>query len=371
MSGQVVDARSAATNLEDFGWSELVAAAYAAVAGPGHVPGRVVAEDRGSYQVVAATGELRAAVGGRFRYEAGDDPAAYPAVGDWVALEGSGGGGLIQSVVPRRTSIVRLAPGKRTVAQVVAANVDVVFVVASLNQDLNPRRLERYLAVAWESGAQPVIVLSKADLADDLDALVAEVGEISIGVPIVTTSAVDGRGIDAVRERIEPGATVAFIGSSGVGKSTLLNTLAGDARAAVKDIREVDARGRHTTTRRQLHLLPAGGLVLDTPGMRELAPWEAESGLERSFADIEALAAVCRFSDCAHDAEPGCAVVAAIQDGDLASARFEGWRKLEREARHLERRVDALARAEERRRWKTIHKSVNKHMELKYGREGR
>ena len=371
VGGQFVDAQPAMTLLEDYGWSETVAAAVAAVAAGGNEPGRVVAEDRGSYQIVTGAGELRAAVGGRFRYEAGDDPAAYPAVGDWVVLDGAEGGGQIRAVVPRRTSIVRLAPGKRTVAQVVAANVDVVFVVASLNQDLNLRRLERYLAVAWESGAEPVVVLSKADLAEDLDALVAEVSQVAVGVPVVTTSALDGRGIDAVRERIGSGATVAFIGSSGVGKSTLLNTLAGDARAVVKEIREDDARGRHTTTRRQLHLLPAGGLVLDTPGMRELAPWEADAGLERSFADIEALASICRFSDCAHDGEPGCAVVAAIQDGDLTSARFDGWRKLEREARHLERRVDALARAEERRRWKTIHKSVNKHMELKYGREGR
>jgi ribosome biogenesis GTPase len=352
-----------------FGWSGTVAAAFGPFDAAGAVPGRILAEDRGSYLIATDAGEVRGQVGGRFRFEASDDPAAYPAVGDWVALDRSGG--IITAVLPRQTAMVRHAPGRRTEAQVVAANVDVVFVVASLNQDLNLRRLERYVAVAWESGAEPVIVLSKADLCDDLAASITEVDAVAVGVEIIAVSAVDGRGVDAIRARIEPGTTVAFVGSSGVGKSTLLNTLAGESLAAVKEIREDDARGRHTTTRRQLHLLPAGGLVLDTPGMRELALWDADAGLERSFADIEALAAACRFNDCAHDGEPGCAVASAIQDGDLAATRFDGWRKLEREARHVERRVDALARAEERRKWKSIHKSVGKHMELKYGREAR
>ena len=370
MNETIVPAEStvAPERLGAFGWSGAVEAAFAPFAASGLAPARVVAEDRGSYLVATGAGESRAQVTGRFRHVAGDDPAAFPAVGDWVALDADGNG-VIQGVVPRRTSIVRLAPGKRTVAQVVGANVDVVFVVASLNQDLNNRRLERYLAVAWESGAEPVVVLSKADLAEDLADAMAAVDRIAVGVQIVPASAVDGRGVGALRALIGRGATVAFIGSSGVGKSTLLNVLAGDALATVSEIRDDDAKGRHTTTRRQLHLLPEGGLVLDTPGMRELAPWDADEGLERSFADIEALAAVCRFSDCAHDGEPGCAVAAAIQDGDLNASRFEGWRKLEREARHLERRVDALARSEERRKWKVIHKSVGKHMELKYGRE--
>ncbi|HEX5013576.1 MAG TPA: ribosome small subunit-dependent GTPase A [Candidatus Limnocylindrales bacterium] len=355
--------------LIDYGWTDAVAAAFAPFAVGANVPARVVAGDRGSYLVATADGEVRAQVGGRFRYEAGDDPAAFPAVGDWVVLDAENG--IITGVVPRRTSLVRHAPGRQTVAQVVAANVDVVFVVASLNQDLNPRRLERYLAVAWESGAEPIVVLSKADLADDVDDLLAEIEAIAVGVPVLTVSAFDGRGIAEVRARVAPGTTVAFVGSSGVGKSTLLNKLAGADVAAVREIRRDDAKGRHTTTRRQLHLLPEGGLVLDTPGMRELALWDADAGLERSFADIEALAEICRFSDCAHNGEPGCAVTSAIADGDLAESRFQGWRKLEREARHLERRVDALARAEERRKWKSIHKSVGVHMDFKYGREGR
>lgn len=357
-------------NLASFGWSADVSTAFAVHLAAGLEPARVVAEDRGSYVVQTGDGEQRASVTGRYRFEAGNDPAAYPAVGDWVAVEARPDGASVHALVPRRTSVVRHAPGLRSVAQVIAANVDVVFVVASLNQDLNLRRLERYIAFAWESGAEPVVVLSKADLSDDLDASVAEVATVAVGVAIIAVSAIDGRGIDELRARIHAGSTVTFVGSSGVGKSTLVNTLAGDEVAAVREIREDDARGRHTTSRRQLHRMPDGGLILDTPGMRELGLWDADAGLERSFADIDALASTCRFSDCGHAGEPGCAVASAITDGDLEASRFEGWKKLEREARHLERRVDALARSEERRRWKTIGKSVNAHMDAKYGRGG-
>ena len=357
-------------DLTSFGWSGEVSDAFAVHAAAGLEPGRVVAEDRGSYVVQTGGGERRASVTGRYRFEAGNDPAAYPAVGDWVAVDSREDGASVHAILPRRTSVLRHAPGLRTVAQVVAANVDVVFVVASLNQDLNLRRLERYLAFAWESGASPIVVLSKADLTEDLAGALLAVESVAVGVPIITVSAVDGRGIDELRSHIEPGATVAFVGSSGVGKSTLVNTLAGDELAAVREIREDDGRGRHTTSRRQLHRMPDGGLILDTPGMRELGLWDADAGLERSFADIDALASTCRFSDCRHDGEPGCSVAAAIADGDLDAGRFSGWRKLEREARHLERRVDHLARDQERRRWKAISKSVGKHMELKYGRTG-
>jgi ribosome biogenesis GTPase len=352
------------------GWSEGFERAFVAHAGLGREPARVVAEDRGSYLVLLAGGELRATVTGRLRFEADDDPAAFPAVGDWVVVEGgTTGETVIHAVLPRRSALVRQAAGRRTEAQIVGANLDVVFVVASLNGDLNLRRLERYVATAWESGAEPVILLSKADLCADVDAALASVASVAAGAPIVVESAVDGRGIDEIRARIGPGRTAAFVGSSGVGKSTLLNRLAGDEIAATQAIREDDARGRHTTTRRELHILPGGGLVLDTPGMRELQLWDGD-GLERTFADIDELASGCRFADCAHDGEPGCAIKAAIAGGTLDAERLTSWRKLRREAAHHERRVDVLARNAERQRWKQIHKSVRGHMDAKYGAEG-
>ncbi|HEV8546093.1 MAG TPA: ribosome small subunit-dependent GTPase A [Candidatus Limnocylindrales bacterium] len=356
--------------LEEFGWSPIQSALFDAHASGDRLPGRVVAEDRGSYVVRLADGERRASVTGRFRFESGDDPAAFPSVGDWVVVETRDDGASVHAVLPRRTSVLRHAPGNRSVAQVIAANVDILFVVASLNADFNIRRLERYVAFAWESGADPVVILSKADLAEDLDGVMGAVEAVAVGVPILTVSAVDGRGIDELRSLIRAGATVAFVGSSGVGKSTLVNALAGEDLVAVSAIREGDARGRHTTTRRQLHLMPGGGLILDTPGMRELGLWDVDAGIDRSFADIDALTAKCRYSNCRHASDDGCALNAAVADGDLQPERLAAWRKLEGEARHLERRVNALARSAERQKWKTIHKAVGKHMEAKYGRDG-
>jgi ribosome biogenesis GTPase len=353
--------------LAAFGWTPDLALAHAPHAALGREPARVVAEDRGSYQLIGSGGDQRASVSGRFRHEAANDPSAYPAVGDWVAVEGGPtGDAVIHALLPRRSALIRQAPGKRTEAQVLGANLDVVFVVASLNSDLNLRRLERYVTAAWESGAEPVILLSKADLGGDADGALLAVAEVGAGATVVVVSSFDGRGVDEVRERIKPGQTVAFVGSSGVGKSTLLNKLAGEERALVREVREDDARGRHTTTRRQLHLLPQGGLVLDTPGMREFSLWETD-GLEQTFTDIDEIVARCRFGNCQHNGEPGCAIAAALADGSLAPERLESWRKLVRESAHHERRVDALARAEERRKWKAIGKSVTKHMKAKYG----
>ncbi len=358
-------------SLVAFGWSEELEAAHAPHAALGREPARVVAEDRGSYEVVAAGGQGRAAVSGRFRFESDDNPAAFPAVGDWVALEVTATReAVIHAVLPRRTALLRQAAGKRTHAQVVGANLDVVFVVASLNHDLNLRRLERYVAAAWESGAEPVVLLSKADLGGDPEAALVAVAAVAAGAAVLVVSSFDGRGVDEVERRIGVGRTAAFVGSSGVGKSTLLNRLAGEERALVRAIRDDDGRGRHTTTRRQLHLLPSGGLVLDTPGIRELSVWDGE-GLEHSFGDIDAIVSRCRFGNCSHNGEPGCAIAAALLDGSLAADRHESWKKLVRETAHHDRRVNALARAEDRRKWKAIGKSVTKHMDAKYGRDGR
>ena len=232
-----------------------------------------------------------------------------------------------------------------------AANVDTVFLLMSLNEDFNLRRLERYITMAWESGAKPVIVLTKTDLYPEFALRVLEVEAIAFGVPVHAISSLTGDGLELVRTHLAPGQTIALLGSSGVGKSTLVNTLAGEELLATQPIREDDGEGRHTTTHRQLVLLPGGGLVLDSPGMRELQLWESSDGLSETFGDVEDLAAQCRFSDCAHETEPGCAVQAALADGTLAAERWTSYNKLQRELAHLERRLDKRLQAEAKKRW--------------------
>jgi ribosome biogenesis GTPase / thiamine phosphate phosphatase len=266
---------------------------------------------------------------------------------------------LIHAVLPRRTKFSRKAAGAETEEQVVAANIDVVFVVSALAGDLNARRLERYLALGWESGAEPAVVLTKADLCDDVAAALAEVEAIAIGVAVHAVSNVTGNGLDELSTYFAPGRTIAVLGSSGVGKSTLINRLAGRDLQAVAEVR-ADGRGRHTTTRRELVPLPGGGLVLDTPGMRELALWDASGGVEGVFEDVGVLAARCRFPDCAHETEPGCAVRAALEDGSLDAERLAGYRKLEGELRHLELKIDKRARSEERKKWRRFARSRRK-----------
>jgi ribosome biogenesis GTPase len=354
-------------HLEAFGWGEPFAGAFHGHAALGRAPGRVVVEDRGRYLVQTADGEVAASISGRFRFDAGDDPSAFPTVGDWVALDARDPDtAIVHGLLPRRTAIRRLNPGRRTEAQVVAANVDVGLIVTSMNQEFEPRRIERYLAAVWESGARPAIVLSKADLADDPDGYRIQAEAVAPSVPILPISAVTGAGVESVRALLARGQTVVAIGSSGVGKSTLVNALAGRELMAVREVRLDDDRGRHTTRRRQLMVLPDGSLILDTPGMRELATWDGD-GLAASFADIEAIAAECRFGDCSHRGEPGCAIDVALAEDRLDPRRLDGYRKLVREAAHLERRQDALARNEERRRWKVIHRSVRRHMKERYG----
>jgi ribosome biogenesis GTPase len=255
----------------------------------------------------------------------------------------------IHHLLPRRSAFVRKAIGGG--AQVVAANVDVAFLVASLNADLNPRRIERYLATAWESGASPVVVLTKADLCDDCEAHKASIEAVALGVPVHVVSAVTGQGLADLSASFAPGQTAALLGSSGVGKSSLVNALAGSSLMVTQAIREEDARGRHTTTHRELVLLPGGRLMLDTPGMRELGLWDAEAGVATTFADVEALVAECRFRNCAHGAEPGCAVRAALVDGSLDEGRWRSYAKLQREAARFARRDDPRRQAELRKVW--------------------
>ena len=338
--------------LQDLGWTDSHTTEFEPHAAAGLVPARVAAQHRGAYVLFSELGELRAEAAGRLSHEAGG-AGDLPAVGDWVAVapRREEQAATIQHVVSRRTKFSRKVALDASKEQVLAANVDTVFLVMSLNEDFNLRRLERYITTAWESGAQPVIVLTKTDLCPEWQLRVLEVEAIAFGVPVHAISNISGEGIELVRSHLEPGRTIALLGSSGVGKSTLVNTFAGEELLATQAIREDDGQGRHTTTHRQLVLLPEGGLVLDTPGMRELQLWESSDGISETFSDIEELAAQCRFSDCAHRSEPGCAVQAAIEDGTLPFERWTSYKKLQRELAHLERRLDKRLQSEARKRW--------------------
>jgi ribosome biogenesis GTPase / thiamine phosphate phosphatase len=327
-------------DLLELGWNDELAENLE----PDLVPGRVAAVHRGAFDVWTAAGAVRSRLPGRLMHDGLD-----VAVGDWVGL----GDGLVRAVLPRRSALVRNAAGLTTTAQTLAANVDLALVVSSLGPDLEPRRIERYLVTIWESGATPEIVLTKADRHEDRWALVAEVEAVALGVPIHVVSAVTGQGCDALRARIPAGTTAVLIGSSGVGKSTLVNRWLGEDVMATRETREDDDEGRHTTTHRQILVLPDGGLVIDTPGLRELQLWEAGAdALDATFADVEEFAADCRFGDCTHTHEPGCAVLAAVESGELAGERLQSWRKLQRELRSIAMRHDIRLRKEEARKWK-------------------
>lgn len=338
-----------------------------ALAPPGGVPGRVARVDRGLVTVLTATGSVRASTANRLRTQLGGAPLA---VGDWVVLRD----GVAVAVGDRRTALRRLRAGAQgadtaTVEQVVAVNVDVVFVVAPLGRETRLRRLERSLAVVWSSGAVPVVVLTKADLVEDPVAETAAFADSALTVDVIAVAVTADRDgapgsaaadVEALVRHTRPDRTVALLGPSGAGKSTLVNALVGEERLAVQAVRTADGRGRHTTTHRELVPLPGGGVLIDTPGVRELGLWDAEEGIDAAFADVEALSAACRFADCRHDGEPGCAVEVAVESGRLDGERLESWRKLQREQRWLEVRQDARARSEQRRETRVQSKALRR-----------
>ena len=329
-------------NLYDLGWDDGFAAALKPH--DNCIPARVSAQHRGEYDVLAEGGELRAHVAGRLRHEASSG-ADLPAVGDWVALRDE----TIQAVLPRRSAFQRKVAFHATEAQVLAANIDTVFVVTGLDEDFSARRLERYLTLAWESGATPAVVLTKADLCDDPLAMLLEAEQVAVGVQAHVVSNVTGEGLDELVTYLAPAKTVALLGSSGVGKSSLVNRLFDDEVQTTKELAE-DGTGRHTTTARQLFRLPGGAMLVDTPGLREVQLWDADEGIQEAFSDVDELAADCRFNDCAHMREPGCAVQAAIDEGRLPRKRLQSYRALPRELKRLAAKQDGRLRSEERKK---------------------
>jgi ribosome biogenesis GTPase len=352
--------------LDALGWRARFAEAFEAFRGEGVEPARVSLEHTHIYRVMAASGEHLARVAGRLRHAA-EGRADFPAVGDWVVLERppAGGDARIRAILPRFSQFARRAAGNPTEKQVVAANIDVVFLVSGLDRDFNPRRIERYLVTAWDSGASPVIVLNKTDLVDDPDTFIRDVEALAAGVPVVAVSAKRPESLAALRDYVGEGRTAALLGMSGVGKSSIANGLIGEEVLRTREVREHDSRGRHTTTGRQLVPLPGGGILIDTPGMRELQLWDTGESVAGAFADIDALADGCRFRDCRHASEPGCAVIAAVADGTLAEGRLESFRKLQAEQAYQATQQDERARLEVKRRWKVLTKAAEKRIREK------
>jgi ribosome biogenesis GTPase len=339
-------------DLSRLGWDETLASAYRSFDRSDATPGRVLRSDRGVCTVLEATGVTRAGLGGGVLLQGARDPADLPCAGDWVVLRRWPDRRVtLECVLPRRTALIRRTSDKDSTGQVLAANMDTVAVVEPMDPEPDDARLERLLALAWESGAKPLVILTKSDTSTQPDAVARQLAELAPGVPVVPVSVRRGRGVEQVRAYAGAGRTLALLGRSGAGKSTLVNALAGTAVMPVQQIREADGKGRHTTAYRSLVLLPGGGAVLDTPGIRGVGLLDTAEGLDRAFADVAALAARCRFGDCGHEAEPGCAVTAALADGSLAPRRLASWRKLHREVEvESARRSARLAEAAGRRR---------------------
>lgn len=321
---------------------------------------RVITVQKNSYRVSDGETEYHAHLSGKFLNEIVSS-LDFPSVGDWVEVQKlpEEKKAVIKHVLPRKSQFVRQAAGNRTDAQVVAANIDTVFIVNSLNHDLNVRRIERYMLLTYESGATPFILLTKKDQVSEAEVqkAISSVSEVAIGVPILTISSVTGDGMEELLEQLQPGKTSALLGSSGVGKSTLINALFGEKIQETKDIREDDSKGRHTTTHREMFILPNGAMLIDTPGMREIQLWDGETGIETTFHDIEELEKECKFSDCQHHSEPGCRVQEAIANGDLSEERYNSYLKLQRELAYEKRKQNQKAKIEEKNKWKKISKS--------------
>ncbi|OGO77033.1 MAG: ribosome small subunit-dependent GTPase A [Clostridiales bacterium GWB2_37_7] len=332
-------------NLNILGWNKASENAFEKYKNQGYVAGRIFAEYKSFYKVIYEGGEILAEITGKLLYET-EQQQDFPAVGDWVAItpRQNENRGTIHHVLPRKSKFSRKVAGTNTREQIVAANIDTVFIVNSMNSDFNPRRLERYLLLAWESGANPVIILSKSDLCQNIQEIQAEAEAVALGVPVHAISTYMASGMDALKQYYREGQTIALLGSSGVGKSSIINYFLGSTIQKVQELRNDGQKGKHTSTHREIFILPEGGLIIDTPGMREIQLWDAEEGLQEAFEDIDAASNNCFFRDCKHEREPGCAVIAAVKNGVIAIERLESYKKLEKELKYLEKKQSTASK---------------------------
>jgi ribosome biogenesis GTPase / thiamine phosphate phosphatase len=352
--------------LQKLGWTPFFANAFEPFNTGEFLPARVAVQHKGHYVLYSEVGELTGKITGRLRYRA-NDTTDFPAVGDWVVVRArpEEGAATITDILPRRTKFSRKVVGSVTEEQIITANIDKAFIVNGLDEDFNPRRIERYLLLTAESGAEPVIVLNKADLCDDLPDVLAEVNALAGGAPVLVTSAKQNQGLEELVALIQDGQTGTLLGSSGVGKSSIVNHLLGEDHMVTREVRESDSRGRHATTHRELILLPKGGILIDTPGMRELQLWGETSTASDSFEDIEELVLTCKFTNCRHDNEPGCAVRQALEEGTLDPGRLASFQKLQKELSYLARKQDVYEQLKEKERWKKLtarHKRKDKRL---------
>lgn len=340
-------------NLKDLGWNEYFDNNFKPFEKQGFTVARVFTEYTHIYKLYTEFGEISGEISGKMRYAAMDQDE-FPSVGDWVVvtIRLDEKKATIHNILPRKSKFSRKVAGINTTEQIVASNIDTVFLVNALNRDFNIRRIERYLIMAWESGAKPVILLSKADVCTDIEEKVAETNVVAMGVPIHIVSTIDGRGLNELNQYLNPGETVALLGSSGVGKSTLLNYLAGKEVQITKEVRECDDRGRHTSTFREMFMLDSGAMIVDTPGMREMQMWGGSEGIEEAFTDIEELNTQCKFSNCNHKGEPGCAIKQAIANGLITEERVNSYSKLQKEIKFMENKQNIIAKIHENKKSK-------------------